>query len=36
MNKDDKNLHGGDDKDTKKPPKTRRLSKEVRQDYTSL
>lgn len=29
MNKDDKNLHGGDNKDTKKPPKTRRLSKKV-------
>lgn len=28
-NKDNKNVHGGDSKDTKKPPKTRRLNKEV-------
>lgn len=29
MNKDNENLHGGDNKDIKKPPKTRRLSKDV-------
>lgn len=33
VNKDNKNLHGGYSKDTKKPPKTRRLNKEVVTDH---